>query len=140
MAAAAAAVPPSPEEVSALCEQLAAAAAVMMSPTAPREERLEAFRRCEDFKRSSPAPAAARCGLTLAAAAPAPVLAATPGAAPAALRHFGLKLLEDVIRLRWNEMSPEEKALLRESAVRMASEGTGDLLAEAAHIKDGVSR
>ncbi len=116
--------PSSSAEVASLCGQLSAAAAVMMSPSAPRDARMDAFRRCEDFKRSSPL--AVQCGLVLAG--------------EAATRHFGLKLLEDVIRLRWNEMGAPEKALLRESALRMAAEGTGDLLAESAHIKDGVSR
>ncbi len=116
-------------EVSALCQQLAAAATLMMDPTAPREHKLEAFHKCEDFKRTSPL--ADRCGLALAA---------DKTAANPVVRHFGLKILEDVIKLRWNEMGGEQKVFMKESCMRMAGEGTADLLDEAAHIKDGVAR
>ncbi len=117
------------EDVSAVCAQLESAVRLMMSGSAPRDQRHEAFNKCEQFKRSDPL--ASRCGLHLAASA--------SGRDPV-VRHFGLKILEDVIRLRWNEMAPEEKVFLKESAMRLAAEGTADLLAEAPFIKDGVSR
>ena len=114
-------------ELSELCSQLLSAVEVMMSPTAPRQDRMEAFNRCEQFKATSPA--AVQCGLALA----------HPSRPPVA-RHFGLKLLEDAIKLRWNNMEPEQKLFLKESVMKMIGEGAADLMTEAAHIKDGISR
>jgi len=115
-------------EARGLCEQLAAAARVMLGPLSSREQRLQAFTQCEDFKRAHPL--AADCALALAEGS----------AADPVVRHFGLKLLEDVIKLRWNEMEPANKVQVKEGVMRLMSAGTGDILVEAPHVKDGVSR
>lgn len=117
----------SEEEVAAVCGQLIAAVEVMMSPTAPREGRIEAFQKCEQFKQSSPI--ALQCGLALGQPTHNPMV-----------RHFGLKILEDTIKLRWNEMAPEQKFFLKENVMKMIASGTNNLMSELTHIKDGISR
>ena len=114
-------------EVSTLCGQLLSAVEVMMTPTAPRQARLDAFHQTEEFKASSPL--AVHCGLAL-----------THPSRPPVARHFGLKLLEESIKLRWNSITPEQKLFLKESVMKMIGEGAADLMTEAAHIKDGISR
>ncbi len=111
-------------EVAAVCSQLVAAVGVMMDPTTPRERRAVAFQKCEEFKQSSPM--AVQCGLQLAAHDRDPVV-----------RHFGLKILEDTIRLRWNDMAPEQKVFVKENAMRMLRQQPAQ---DPAHLKDGASR
>ena len=41
------------------------------------------------------------------------------------LRHFGLGLLEETIRLRWNEMSPEQKFFIKESVMAAMAANSG---------------
>ncbi len=81
------------EEVGFVCSQLVRAVEIMVSPQATHDERAQAFEKCEEFKRSSPL--GVPCGLALAQnSANAPIV-----------RHFGLKILEDVIKMRWYENS-----------------------------------
>ena len=56
------------------------------------------------------------------------------------VRHFGLKLVEDIIKLRWNDMSGEEKVFVKNNAMKLMEEGASDILTEDLHIKDVIAR
>lgn len=101
----------------------------MLNPMSPQTVRMEAFTHCESFKEQSPPNLSMHCGLMLCS-----------GKKPDVVRHFGLKLLEDTIKLRWNEMPPDQKLFMKENAMRLMESGTSDLITEARHIKDALSR
>ena len=56
------------------------------------------------------------------------------------VRHFGLKILEDVVKARWNSMAAEEKVFIKESLMKLMSSGTGHITAEHLFIKDALAR
>ncbi len=112
-------------EVSSVCVQLVQAVQIMMDPSVPQSQRMEAYNKCEHFKQSSPL--VVECALAL-----------TRPEQNQVVRHFGLKLLEETIRLRWNDMSPDQKLFIKETAMRMISEDMS--LSELLHIKDAVAR
>ena len=56
------------------------------------------------------------------------------------VRHFGLKILEDVVKARWNSMVPEEKVFIKENLMKLMESGTGHITAEHLYIKDAVAR
>ena len=51
------------------------------------------------------------------------------------IRHFGLKILEDVVKARWHSMVPEEKVFIKESLMKLMSSGTGHITVEHLYIK-----
>ena len=118
-------------EVKNLCQhQLVPAVQAMMSPITPQPQRLEAFQKLEQFKRESPV--SVQCGLALAGPPPEGAWPVDPS-----LRHFGLKVLEDVIKLRWNEMSLEQKVFVKDNVMRLVE----SVESACPHmIKDGISR
>ncbi|XP_068578069.1 exportin-5 [Cebidichthys violaceus] len=115
------------EQVAAMCEQLIKAVNVMMDAETGQIYRLEALKFCEEFKETSSF--CVPCGLQLA-----------DKAQPAVVRHFGLQILEHVIKFRWNNMQQEEKVQLKECAMQLLSTGTHAILEEESHIKDVLSR
>ncbi|XP_035519546.1 exportin-5 isoform X3 [Morone saxatilis] len=115
------------EQVAAVCEQLIEAVNVMMDAETNQVYRLEALKFCEDFKETSSF--CVPCGLQLA-----------DKAQPAVVRHFGLQILEQVIKFRWNNMQQQEKVQLKECAMQLLSNGTHSILEEESHIKDVLSR
>ena len=56
------------------------------------------------------------------------------------VRHFGLKLLEDVIKIKWNVMTPEQKLFVKESSMNQMQTGISDLTKEPNYIKDAIAR
>lgn len=108
------------------CERLVKAVNVIMDPETSQTLRLEALKFCEEFKETSSL--CIPCGLKLADKAHPPVI-----------RHFGLQVLEHVIKYRWNNMQQQEKVQLKDSAMQLLSTGTSSVLEES-HIKDVLSR
>ncbi|KAE8600179.1 hypothetical protein XENTR_v10013121 [Xenopus tropicalis] len=115
------------EQVPALCEQLVRAVTVMLEPESRQEYRLEALKFCEEFKERSPL--CVPCGLQLSNRSHSPCV-----------RHFGLHVLEHVIKFRWNDMSREEKVCLKDSVMDLISHGMHPILEEESHIKDMMAR
>jgi len=114
-------------EIANIALQLASAVQLMMDPNIPQQQRHEAFQRLEQFKESSPV--CSQCGLFLTAITHPPVV-----------RHFGLKILEDVIKARWNDMSAEEKLFIKDNLMKLMESGTRHMLEEHNHIKDGLAK
>uniref|UniRef100_A0A8C4DFH9 Importin N-terminal domain-containing protein n=1 Tax=Dicentrarchus labrax TaxID=13489 RepID=A0A8C4DFH9_DICLA len=115
------------DQVAAMCEQLIKAVNVMMDAETNQIYRLEALKFCEEFKETSSF--CVPCGLQLA-----------DKAQPAVVRHFGLQILEQVVKFRWNNMQQQEKVQLKECAMQLLSNGTHSILEEESHIKDVLSR
>ncbi|XP_073338738.1 exportin-5 isoform X1 [Pagrus major] len=115
------------DQGAAMCEQLIKAVNVMMDAETSQIYRLEALKFCEEFKETSAF--CVPCGLQLA-----------DKAQPAVVRHFGLQILEHVIKFRWNNMQQQEKVQLKECAMQLLSKGTHSILEEESHIKDVLSR
>lgn len=112
------------EEVARLCQsELIPLVEAMMSPLTLKQQRFQAYEKLEHFKQTSPL--LVQCGLTLATKH-----------SEAAIRHFGLKVLEDVIKLRWNEMSLEQKVFIKDNAMKLIDSNTDGLHL----IKDAISR
>uniref|UniRef100_A0A7N8XXI0 Exportin 5 n=1 Tax=Mastacembelus armatus TaxID=205130 RepID=A0A7N8XXI0_9TELE len=115
------------EQVAAMCEQLIKAVNVIMDAETSQMFRLEALKFCEEFKETNSL--CVPCGIQLA-----------DKAQPAVVRHFGLQILEHVIKFRWNNMQQQEKVHLKECAMQLLSNGTHPILEEESHIKDVLSR
>uniref|UniRef100_A0A8D2J1T0 Exportin-5 n=1 Tax=Varanus komodoensis TaxID=61221 RepID=A0A8D2J1T0_VARKO len=115
------------DPVSTLCEQLVKAVTVMMDPASTQRYRLEALKFCEEFKEKSPV--CVPCGLKLA-----------EKTQTAIVRHFGLQILEHVVKFRWNTMGRLEKVYLKNNVMGLISSGTQNILEEESHIKDVLSR
>ncbi|XP_072292745.1 exportin-5 [Eucyclogobius newberryi] len=110
-----------------MCERLIEAVNVIMEPQTSQNLRLEALKFCEEFKDSSSL--CIPCGLEL-----------SDKAHSAVIRHFGLQVLEHVIKYRWNNMQQQEKVQLKECAMELLSNGTHSVMEEESHIKDVLSR
>ncbi|XP_075719893.1 LOW QUALITY PROTEIN: exportin-5 [Rhinoderma darwinii] len=82
---------------------------------------------CEDFKEKCPV--CVPCGLRLAEKSQPPLV-----------RHFGLQVLEHVVKFRWNNMEREEKVVLKDSVMGLMSSGVRPVLEEEGHIKDVLAR
>ncbi|XP_061601346.1 exportin-5 [Cololabis saira] len=115
------------DQVATMCEQLIKAVTVMMDAETSQVYRLEALKFCEEFKETSSF--CVPCGLQLA-----------DKAQPAVVRHFGLQILEHVIKFRWNNMQQQEKVELKECAMQLLSNGVRSILEEESHVKDALSR
>ncbi|XP_049621435.1 exportin-5 [Suncus etruscus] len=115
------------DQLSALCEQLVKAVTVMMDPGSTQRYRLEALKFCEEFKEKCPI--CVPCGLRLA-----------EKTQTAIIRHFGLQILEHVVKFRWNNMSRLEKVYLKNSVMELIANGTLSIMEEENHIKDVLSR
>nr|XP_020458731.1 exportin-5 [Monopterus albus] len=115
------------DQVAAMCDQLIKAVNVIMDAETSQILRLEALKFCEEFKETNSF--CVPCGVQLA-----------DKAQPAIVRHFGLQILEHVIKFRWNNMQPQEKIHLKEWAMQLLSNGTHSVLEEESHIKDALSR
>ncbi|KAM8947256.1 exportin-5 [Pelodytes ibericus] len=113
--------------VNALCEQLVQAVTVIMEPDSSQQYRMEALRFCEEFKESCQV--CVPCGLQLADKTQRPVV-----------RHFGLQVLEHVIKFRWNDMSAVDKLCLKDSVIGLISNGMHSIMEEEGHIKDVFAR
>uniref|UniRef100_A0A8C3L656 Exportin-5 n=1 Tax=Chrysolophus pictus TaxID=9089 RepID=A0A8C3L656_CHRPC len=82
---------------------------------------------CEEFKEKCPI--CVPCGLKLA-----------EKTQTAIVRHFGLQILEHVVKYRWNNMPRLEKVYLKNNVMGLISSGTQSILEEESHIKDVLSR
>ncbi|XP_071764269.1 exportin-5 [Centroberyx gerrardi] len=114
------------EQVAAMCEQLIKAVNVMMDAETSQIYRLEALKFCEEFKETCSF--CVPCGLRLA-----------EKSQTAVVRHFGLQILEHVVKFRWNNMPQQEKVQLKDCAMQLLN-GTHPILEEESHIKDVLSR
>ncbi|XP_038148996.1 exportin-5 [Cyprinodon tularosa] len=115
------------EQLAAMCDQLIKAVMVIMDAETSQIYRLEALKFCERFKETSTL--CVPCGLHLA-----------DKSQPAVVRHFGLQILEHVIKFRWNNMQQQEKVQLKECAMQLLTTGTHSILEEESHVKDALSR
>uniref|UniRef100_A0A8C7KRF5 Exportin-5 n=1 Tax=Oncorhynchus kisutch TaxID=8019 RepID=A0A8C7KRF5_ONCKI len=115
------------EPVADMCDQLVKAVNVMMDAESSQIYRLEALKFCEEFKEKCSF--CVPCGLQLA-----------DKTQTAVVRHFGLQILEHVIKFRWNNMPQQEKVQLKNCAMGLLSTGTYSILEEESHIKDVLSR
>ncbi|XP_027030360.1 exportin-5 [Tachysurus fulvidraco] len=115
------------EPVDAMCEQLIKAVTVMMDSETNQRYRLEALKFCEEFKEKCPF--CIPCGIQLADKSQAAVV-----------RHFGLQILEHVIKFQWNDMPQQDKVHLKDCIMEMLTNGTYPILEEESHIKDALSR
>ncbi|KAM4041690.1 exportin-5 [Anomaloglossus baeobatrachus] len=82
---------------------------------------------CEGFKETCPV--CVPCGLQLAEKSQPPLI-----------RHFGLQVLEHVVKFRWNDMDREEKLVLKDSVMGLIAGGVRPILEEEGHIKDVLAR
>uniref|UniRef100_A0A8C7TC97 Importin N-terminal domain-containing protein n=1 Tax=Oncorhynchus mykiss TaxID=8022 RepID=A0A8C7TC97_ONCMY len=92
-----------------------------------RKSSTQLHRFCEEFKEKCSF--CVPCGLQLA-----------DKTQTAVVRHFGLQILEHVIKFRWNNMPQQEKVQLKNCAMGLLSTGTYPILEEESHIKDVLSR
>ncbi|XP_063774861.1 exportin-5 [Pseudophryne corroboree] len=115
------------EQVKTLCEQLVQAVTVIMEPGSSQELRLEALKFCETFKEECTV--CVPCGLQLAEKSQPPVI-----------RHFGLQVLEHVVKFQWNDMQGMEKVCLKERVMGLIANGIHPILQEEGHIKDVLAR
>jgi len=115
-------------EAEVVCGQLANAVKAMMDPMTPSQLRFEAFSSCERFKETASPELGIQCAILLSANAE-PIV-----------RHFGLKLLEDVIKLKWNIMTPQQKLYVKESSMNIMQNGVKDIIKDPNHIKDAIAR
>ena len=76
----------------------------------------------EDFKENSPL--GSQCGIYLVGNNTSPMV-----------RHFGLKILEDVVKARWNIMVPEEKVFIKDNLMKLMESGTGHITSEHLYMK-----
>lgn len=114
-------------DVAALSAQLAAAVELMMNPGVPQLQRQQAFQQLEEFKESSPL--GSQCGFFLSTVNNSQYV-----------RHFGLKILEDIVKARWNDMSGEEKLYIKENLLKFVASGTKPIMEEQNHIKDQLAK
>ena len=96
-------------EVKQISAQLNEAVTLMLNGQTPQNDRMAAYQKIEVFKQESPQ-MALKCGLFLTTSCPEVNIE---------VKHFGLKIIEDIIKLRWNEMSLEEKVMIKEAGMRM---------------------
>ncbi|TPX64131.1 hypothetical protein SpCBS45565_g06113 [Spizellomyces sp. 'palustris'] len=61
---------------------------------------------------------------------------------PDILRHFGLSLIENAVRFKWNDgsYSDQDRAELRDAVVDLVTNGTHEIFVERTYIKEKVSR
>ena len=83
---------------------------------------IQAFNQLEEFKENSPY--GSQCGFYLIGNNGNPMI-----------RHFGLKILEDVVKARWHSMVPEEKVFIKDSLMKLMASGTGHITVEHLYIK-----
>eukprot|EP00079_Xenopus_tropicalis_P035805 XP_017949576.1 PREDICTED: exportin-5-like isoform X2 [Xenopus tropicalis] len=110
-----------------LCGRLVRALTVIMDPKSSQEGRQEAHKFCEEFKERSPL--CVPCGLQLSNRSHSPCV-----------RHFGLHVLEHVIKFRWNVMSVDDRVFVKNSVMLLISHGIHPILEEKGHIKDVIAR
>lgn len=111
----------------AICGQLINAMSAIMDPTTPSQVRINAYNHCEQFKENSSPDLSIQCSI---------MLSRNP---QCMVRHFGLKLLEDLIKIKWNQMTPEQKLGIKESAMNLM-EKDRDLIKDPTYIKDAIAR
>ncbi|XP_053568730.1 exportin-5 [Bombina bombina] len=114
-------------QLNSICDELVQAVTIMMEPQSPQGYREQALKFCEEFKEKCPH--CVSCGLQLAEKTRAPVI-----------RHFGLQVLEHVVKFRWNSMKQEEKVLLKSGVINLILTGIHTIMEEEAHIKDVLAR
>ncbi|XP_041420130.1 exportin-5-like isoform X2 [Xenopus laevis] len=110
-----------------LCDKLVRALTVIMEPESSQERRLEAHKFCEEFKEKSPL--CVPCGLQLSNKSQSPFI-----------RHFGLHILEHVIKFRWNVIHTDDKVFVKNSMMLLISYNVHPILEEKEHIKDVIAR
>uniref|UniRef100_A0AAR2L1J8 Exportin-5 n=1 Tax=Pygocentrus nattereri TaxID=42514 RepID=A0AAR2L1J8_PYGNA len=107
--------------------QLVKAVNVMMDAESNQRYRLEALKFFEEFKEKCLF--CVPCGLQLA-----------DKSQTAVVRHFGLQILEHVIKFQWNNMPQQDKVHLKNCTMELLTNGTFPILEEQSHIKDALSR
>ncbi|XP_076324689.1 exportin-5-like protein Ranbp21 [Tachypleus tridentatus] len=115
------------DEIKRVAEKLVSAIDIHMNPYVSQKEREDAYKICEDFKENSPL--CVQCGLQL-----------TNKDYSSVVRHFGLQLIEHVIKFKWNGMTQEEKVFIKDNAMQLLATGTEHILVEHCHIKFALSR
>lgn len=114
--------------VPALANELAQAVEVILNPMTPQQNRMDAYTACEQFKEVSPL--CAQAGLFLAS-----------GQYSNNVRHFGLQLMENTIKFKWNQISQQEKIFIKENSMKLLLIGVGPAEdVSLLHLKDALSR
>lgn len=123
--------PQSPQQnqvVVELARELARAVEVNLDTYSPQSTRMEAYMACERFKEMSPL--CAQVGLYLASGAHFSTY----------VKHFGLQLMENTVKCKWNQISQQEKLFIKENAMKLLSDGAICDDPAQGHIKDALSK
>ncbi|KAK4329340.1 hypothetical protein Pmani_000289 [Petrolisthes manimaculis] len=115
------------QEVLEMAGMVAQAVHTTLDPSVPHNTRLSSYALLEKVKEDIQQ--AVGCGFHLA-----------HQDKESMVRHFGLQLLEHVIKYKWNDLTVEQKVFIKEKSMQLLAEGTLDLLTEQLYIKDKVSR
>ncbi|CAL1297292.1 unnamed protein product [Larinioides sclopetarius] len=100
---------------------------LIMNPTTPEIERRKAHELLEHFKDTSPL--CAKAGFFLIARSNPPVI-----------RRCGFQLIENYVKLHWNNINADEKVCIKNNTMQILASGTGPVLEEVMYIKDALSR
>ncbi|GBN19580.1 Exportin-5 [Araneus ventricosus] len=114
-------------EIKKVSADVVGAVNLIMNPTTPEIERRKAHELLEHFKDTSPL--CAKCGFFLIARSNPPVI-----------RHCGFQLIENYVKLHWNDINDDEKVRIKNNTMQTLASGTGPVLEEEMCIKDAMSR
>ncbi|TPX62346.1 hypothetical protein PhCBS80983_g00487 [Powellomyces hirtus] len=114
----------------AVLSQIVEALNTIYDPAASGEQRRSASEFCETVKENQQSPLWGH------------FLAHKQNGQPEIFRHFGLTLLENAIRYKWNDSSysDEDRIRLREAVVNLMQTGTADILSEKSYIKEKLAK
>ncbi|XP_055925366.1 exportin-5-like [Argiope bruennichi] len=114
-------------EIKKVSEDIVNAVNLIMNPTTPEINRRKAHELLENFKDTSPI--CAKCGFFLIVRSNPPII-----------RHFGYQLIENYVKLHWNDINDDEKVYIKNTSMQTLASGTGPVLEEEMYIKDAMSR
>ncbi|KAJ3187101.1 hypothetical protein HDU85_007139 [Gaertneriomyces sp. JEL0708] len=115
---------------SIVLREIVEALGTIYNPLATNEQRRLANNFCESLKEEPQSPLWGH------------YLARKDNAQPDHIRHFGLSLIENAIRYKWNDgsYSDEDRARLKDVVIDLVKEGTFDILTERTYIKEKVAK
>ena len=114
-------------EVRAVVQRLSRAVFTIQSGEASQSERSEAYQILEDFKDTSTPLSVIDCGFFMAQCINHDFE-----------RHFGLQLLENVVKFKWPELDRDQKFYIMDNVMKLMAEGTKEILVEVMFIKDYI--
>ncbi|KAG8182949.1 hypothetical protein JTE90_003327 [Oedothorax gibbosus] len=114
-------------DVEKISADIVGAVNIIMNPLTPSAERRRAQEMLDTFKDTSPL--CAKCGFHLSAKHNSPTV-----------RHCGFQLIDNFIKVHWNEIDVQQKLWIKDSILNCIASGTNPVLSEQVYIKDAVSR